>query len=182
MRVLIAIDDETYGKAIIDFAGAAFTKPGTLFKLLHIAEPSSVGDTVTAIYGQGINREILEERVKEGSALLGDMREQLQARVGQSSPVEVSVMIGTPHHVILEIADEWQADIIIMGSHGRKGLSRLIMGSVSMSVMSHANCAVTIVRLPREVLKEEETSAKKKIAKKPEKEPEETVARGRASL
>ena len=181
MRVLMAINDATYGKAIIDFAGAAFTKPGTLFKLLHVAEPSSVGEAVTAIHGPGINREILEERVKAGSHLLGEMREHLQAKVGQASPVEVSVVTGTPHQVILEAAADWQADIIIMGAHARKGLSGLIMGSVSMSVMSQANCAVTIVRLPEEVLKDEEVPAKKATAQKKVKAKEQAIVRNRAA-
>lgn len=151
MRILAAIEDEMFGNAIVDFLAEHFSNPGTMFRLIHVVEPTIVGDNVLAIYGNGISREILEEQVKNGSTLINSMRDKLHTKVGTASPIEVSVIIGTPHHVILETASEWKADTIVLGSHGRKGLSRFIMGSVSLSVVSHADCAVTIVRLPKAV-------------------------------
>jgi nucleotide-binding universal stress UspA family protein len=50
---------------------------------------------------------------------------------------------------ILDIAAEWGADLIVLGSHGRKGLQRFLLGSVAEFVARHANCSVEIVRVPR---------------------------------
>jgi nucleotide-binding universal stress UspA family protein len=58
---------------------------------------------------------------------------------------------GDPKSTIIDVASEWNADLIVLGSHGRKGLDRYLMGSVAESVARHANCSVEIVRLPSAV-------------------------------
>lgn len=50
--------------------------------------------------------------------------------------------------VILDCATEWRADLIVVGSHGRKGVTRFVLGSVSEAVARHAHCSVEIARLP----------------------------------
>ena len=55
---------------------------------------------------------------------------------------------GDPKSQIIDVAKEWPADLIVLGSHGRKGLSRFLMGSVSEAVVRHAHCSVEIVRTP----------------------------------
>ncbi|HXJ37726.1 MAG TPA: universal stress protein, partial [Bryobacteraceae bacterium] len=53
---------------------------------------------------------------------------------------------GDPKSVILDTAKTWQADLIVLGSHGRHGLDRFLMGSVAESVAVHAHCSVVVVR------------------------------------
>jgi nucleotide-binding universal stress UspA family protein len=55
---------------------------------------------------------------------------------------------GDPRAVIIDHATRWNADFIMLGSHGLKGLDRLLMGSVSEAVLRHAPCSVEIVRIP----------------------------------
>jgi len=52
----------------------------------------------------------------------------------------------TPARAILAAAESWEADLIVMGSHGRRGFDRLVLGSVSESVALHARCSVQVVR------------------------------------
>lgn len=52
---------------------------------------------------------------------------------------------GVPHEVILKVAEEWEADIIVIGTHGRTGLSHLLMGSVAEKVIRHATKPVFII-------------------------------------
>ncbi len=148
MRILVAIDDDSFGNLIVDFVSGAFSQKGNLIKLLHVIEPSSVSDTITEIYGHGITHKILEERLQKANEMLTALRIDLRSRISKSVPIEVSVLIGSANHVILDAADDWNADVIVMGSHGRMGLSRLCLGSISMSVLAHAGCAVTIVKMP----------------------------------
>ncbi len=61
--------------------------------------------------------------------------------------VTSSVEEGDPREVILNSADTWNADLIMVGSHGRKGFDRLLVGSVSEAVARHARCSVEIVRI-----------------------------------
>ena len=53
---------------------------------------------------------------------------------------------GPPRAVILDEAESWGADLIVIGSHGYGRLERLFLGSVSQSVVSHAKCSVEVVR------------------------------------
>ena len=61
---------------------------------------------------------------------------------------EIDVRSGDPAHEIVQAASEWSADLIIMGSRGRTGLARLLLGSVARKVVTHAPCSVLIKRLP----------------------------------
>jgi len=56
------------------------------------------------------------------------------------------VITGLPKAVIVAEADDWRADLVILGSHGRRGLERILVGSVSESVAIHAHCSVEVVR------------------------------------
>jgi nucleotide-binding universal stress UspA family protein len=61
-------------------------------------------------------------------------------------PVEIQVEYGSPGPVIVSVAEQCQADMIVMGTHGRTGLTRLVMGSVAEYVMHHAPCPVLTMR------------------------------------
>jgi nucleotide-binding universal stress UspA family protein len=56
--------------------------------------------------------------------------------------------LGRPKEAIVDTAEQWPADLIVMGSHGRHGVGRFLLGSVSLSVLSQAPCSVAIVKLP----------------------------------
>jgi nucleotide-binding universal stress UspA family protein len=63
-----------------------------------------------------------------------------------SVPVETRVMVGAPGAAIVAAAKEYQADLIVMGTHGRTGLTRLLLGSVAEHVLRHAACPVLTVK------------------------------------
>ena len=60
--------------------------------------------------------------------------------------VSTDLVEGNPKSQIIDIANEWHADMIVLGSHGRSGLNRFLMGSVSQDVVRHAHCSVEIIR------------------------------------
>jgi nucleotide-binding universal stress UspA family protein len=59
--------------------------------------------------------------------------------------IDLRVHAGSPANAIIDLADEWQPDLIILGSHGRSRLGRFILGSVSQAVLNEAHCSVRIV-------------------------------------
>ena len=73
------------------------------------------------------------------------MAQELAAKVG-ADRVSIEVGEGDPREAILNIAATSSSDLIVMGSHGRTGLTKIFMGSVSQAVSVHAPCAVAIVR------------------------------------
>ncbi|MEX1127788.1 MAG: universal stress protein [Vicinamibacterales bacterium] len=63
--------------------------------------------------------------------------------------VTTRVLEGNPEDAIVDEADRWQADVIVLGSHGYGPVKRRLLGSVSQAVALHASCSVEIVRCPR---------------------------------
>jgi nucleotide-binding universal stress UspA family protein len=86
----------------------------------------------------------LESFVAERSARL----EQQGNGVDRSS-LSVFVDFGNPEERILALAQKVQADLIVVGTHGKRGVDRLVLGSVAESVLRHAHCSVAVVRAPR---------------------------------
>jgi nucleotide-binding universal stress UspA family protein len=60
--------------------------------------------------------------------------------------VDSAVRDGDARSVIVDEARKWPADLIVLGSHGYTGIKRLLLGSVALSVVSHAPCSVEVVR------------------------------------
>lgn len=83
--------------------------------------------------------EVMEERQKE-------LDEFVRQHGSSDISITGEVRLGDPESEINEIADEYKADMIIMGTHGRSGLSHLLMGSVTESVLRHANVPILAVR------------------------------------
>ena len=60
--------------------------------------------------------------------------------------ISTEVLFGSPDSRIVETAEQWHADLIVIGSHGYSRWERLLLGSVSDSVLHHAPCSVLVVR------------------------------------
>ena len=72
--------------------------------------------------------------------------EQMVSGAGLQTCESILVPLGAPQRMILEEAERWDADLIMLGSHGRHGIERLLIGSVSEAVALHAECSVEVVR------------------------------------
>jgi len=71
----------------------------------------------------------------------------LKAKLDKSILLDGVLLPGPPRTLILDEAESWQADLIVVGSHGYRAWERLLLGSVSQAVVSHAKCSVEVVRL-----------------------------------
>lgn len=109
--------------------------------ILHVIAPP------TAIYAEPEVLPQLEDRKPE----LEQKLDQMKATTDPSVRVEHLLKEGDPAAEILEAAQEVKADIIVMGTHGRTGLARLLMGSVAEHVLRKASCPVMTVRDKLEV-------------------------------
>jgi nucleotide-binding universal stress UspA family protein len=71
---------------------------------------------------------------------------KLKKALGQSVDVTTQILPGSPASAILEEAERWNANLIVVGSHGYGAWHRLVLGSVSQAVVIHAKCSVEVVR------------------------------------
>ena len=89
---------------------------------------------------RGKDMQRAQEAVSSAESILGG--------AGIEASGTVAVPAASPKELILSEAAEWDSDLIVVGSHGRRGVNRLVLGSVSEAVALHANCSVEIIRNP----------------------------------
>ena len=140
MKILLAIDDSTFSEAVTQAVIQVIRPEHTEVCVLHVVD---LALPIPTSYAAGFRQESL----KRGEELVR-RTEQLLAKAGYK--VLTAVEEGDPRSKIVDHATRWNADLIVLGSHGRKGLDRLLMGSVAEFVSRHAACSVQIVRIPPE--------------------------------
>jgi nucleotide-binding universal stress UspA family protein len=146
MKILLALDDSEFSETVIQALIAQVAPKGSEVQVLHVIEP------LPAIYGgaewgyvmdwQAVTR----EQRKQAEGLIERTARTLRAAGFQ---ITTAIEEGSPKAVIVDSAAKWPADLIMVGSHGRRALDRFLLGSVSEGVARHAPCSVQIVRAPK---------------------------------
>jgi len=90
----------------------------------------------------------MEKRFEMGTHVCKMAKQELQTQYGLNGSVESFVCEGEPPEVLVDIARGKKADLIALGTYGRKGLNRLLMGSVTSQVILDATCDVLVVKRP----------------------------------
>jgi nucleotide-binding universal stress UspA family protein len=89
-----------------------------------------------------------EKRFELGKKICYQTKEKVSAEFGLNGSLDAVICEGEPHDIIVEVARAKNADLISMGTHGRKGLKKLFMGSVTSRVIVSSPCDVLIVKKP----------------------------------
>jgi nucleotide-binding universal stress UspA family protein len=134
-RILLATDGSKYSKSAseraIDFA---FQYSGQIIAV-------SVVDVPAEFYGEAPGA--IEDLIKKAKGYVEDVKIRAES-VGIK--VETFVREGETYKTILDLAKDLNADTIVMGSHGRTGIRRLLMGSVTEKVIGYSTCPVLVVK------------------------------------
>ncbi|WP_049926776.1 universal stress protein [Halopiger goleimassiliensis] len=138
MHVLVPMDDSEQARAALEFA--AREHPDASITALHVVDPGAGPYSEGGIYAYDA---VLESRQQVADALLEDAAE-LAGEYGVSLDTETTV--GNAPREIVRFADEEGVDRIVIGSRGRSGAARVLLGSVAETVARRASVPVTIVR------------------------------------
>ena len=137
-KILVAVDDsECAAKAAnvaIELAKPLRAKIG----FIHVFNPTVGPGTMWSVPADR-TAEMCE---REAQSLLARFRQRAATR----SKVPAFLESGNPASKIVDAAKSWPADLIVIGSHGRGKIGRLLLGSVSQGVLSHAPCPVLVIR------------------------------------
>jgi len=144
MRILLPTDGSEYAVLAAKRVAERPWPEGSIFKVLACPEyPVLIGE-----YPFYAPEQLVE--LSKASATHAKEAAEQAAAVLRNSGIEVKVEVteprDSPARTILSSADLWQTDLIVMGSHGRRGFDRLVLGSVSETVAMHAHCSVEVVR------------------------------------
>lgn len=150
MRVMIATDGSDFSDFAVKKCCELIGKPDETFVRViavyeHMLPMSAEPFAVSSEYYQEIEKEIRKQCVDFAEKSAKEIREYFS---GKTIDVSVEVERGAPDRVIIEAAKDWKADLIVVGSHGRGFWGRMMLGSISDSVLHHAPCSVLVVRKP----------------------------------
>jgi nucleotide-binding universal stress UspA family protein len=160
MRVLIAIDDSGCSKLAIDAVVNRHWSDATQFRVIHVVEPIVLQYGLIAPQAVELMIEAEQKLKKHGQEFVDKTTEKLQTLFGAQA-VTGEILHGNVSDTIVEDAIEWQADLIVIGSHGRTGMDRMFLGSVAEKVINRAPCSVDVVKL-KTVVTEKGAGAKVK--------------------
>jgi len=137
-KVLIAVDDDPIAARAAEVGVDLARTLHARVALIHAIDPSLIFAPEIGIAAD----ELALRAEQDGTRLMADFRARLPAGMLASQFLPE----GPPGAEIVKAAREWEADLIVIGSHGRSGITRALVGSVAEAVMREASCPILVVR------------------------------------
>ena len=147
MKILLATDGSKAGTAAVEMLRMFSLMQGDELRVISIVDMAV--PLAIDIYGGYLpDTTELEKAAKENATKLVAETENKVNEIftGKNVSISSEVLFGTPESRIVETAEQMKADLIVVGSHGYNRWERLLLGSVSDSVVHHAPCSVLVVR------------------------------------
>jgi nucleotide-binding universal stress UspA family protein len=146
MRILLPVDGSIYSDLAVDEIVKRPWPSNSEIKVITVAEiPVMIGIEPWVASAEYL--EVIENGVRSNAQdLISKAIARLNAIDDKTLKVSTEIIEGAPRQAIVDEAEKWNADLIVMGSRGLGAWSRLLLGSVSSAVVHHAKCSVEIVR------------------------------------
>jgi universal stress protein A len=141
LNILVAVDFSDYSKAALDYATFLAESFGATLTLVHAVEPYVYPEDLSA----GFTIDQIDARWMQKQK---EKLEALRQTIKEGIPATVVVTMGTAWNGIVGAAKSWNADLIVIGTHGRTGLKHALVGSTAERVVRHAACPVLVVHAP----------------------------------
>jgi nucleotide-binding universal stress UspA family protein len=147
MKVLLAIDGSPCSLTAVKEVANRRWPEGTIVKVLAVVTTWVPSIPDPFLIGAAMYVDLMETERKRLHKLVDSTAAELRkTRADGKLLIETMVVDGSPKEVIVEEAEKWDADLILIGSHGYGNVKRFMLGSVSQAVATHAPCSVQIVR------------------------------------
>lgn len=139
-HVLVPVDGSSHSERAFEYALEEF--PEATLTIIHVVQSD-----MTAYGGDGAipiaDEDLKEQQREQAEEMLAEYRERA---TDAGVDVETIVEMGSPARQIVAYAEEHDADHVVIGSRGRSGVGRVLLGSVAESVTRRAPVPVTVVR------------------------------------
>jgi nucleotide-binding universal stress UspA family protein len=142
MRILLATDGSDYSTAAARSIAERPWPSDSEVRMISVVE--QIVPAADPWYAAGA----VAESVREDSAKKCGQAVSAAEGIIASAGLKTGTVVlkGSPKRRILDEAKEWGAQLVVLGSHGRRGLTRYLLGSVSEAVAMHAHCSVEVIR------------------------------------
>ncbi len=144
MRILIGVDDSPHSRAAVEYVKNMAWPRGSRIEVLSVVQPVYALHSVSEVPLPSPAVRSDDETLTFHQETAARAERELQAA---GLHTEAKVLTGDPRTELVEAAIAGRADLLVVGSHGRTGLAKLLMGSVASYVVTHAPCSVLVVRL-----------------------------------
>ena len=148
MKILLAVDGSVHSDAAVEELTKRPWPVQSEIKVITASEvPVPMGMEPWAVLPEYF--EVMEKSMRQAAETVTDSA-VLRLKKIEDKTLEITSKIvpGPPSQAIVDEAESWGADLIVMGSRGQGAWGRLLLGSVSSAVVHHAKCSVEIVRKP----------------------------------
>ncbi|WP_411274463.1 universal stress protein [Daejeonella sp.] len=143
-RILIAVEDSPYSDQAIRYGVMLAKKMGSQIAMVHADEiPVSTPYIADPMLSE--TPLMIPEMIEIQEEASKNLFKRIVEQYGEGIMITKFIRVGRAQDEILAVADEYNADLIILGTHGRTGLDHFISGSVSASVAKRARCPVLII-------------------------------------
>lgn len=145
MKIMLATDGSAFSEAAVNHLCRRVLRPGDELKVVSAVEP--MAHVVGAPFG--VVDEYYQNAMRERNDRSAEIADRTEAAIHAAVPgvsVTHEVLLGSPARAIVEDAEKFRADLIVVGSHGAGFWERMFIGSVSQTVVSQAPCSVLVVR------------------------------------
>jgi len=143
-NILVPVDFSEHSQRALDYAVELAAKLDAKVHLLNVIGIPALG---VPELGVALTAAVIDNLVKDNQAALDKLADPRRKR---ASIGEVMLRTGDTRDMILQACTEVNADLIVMGTHGRRGVSRALLGSVAESVVRTAPCPVLAIRPPKD--------------------------------
>lgn len=154
-KIIVAIDHSQQSPIIFDQALDLAKKEDAKLMVFHVVNLQGKGE-VAPIIGTGVGLDLAagktiqqmqhESFQGEIQTVKKEFQAHRQKAEAQGVETEFKYDVGSPEALICQVASEWNADLIVVGRRGRRGLKEILLGSVSSYVTHHATCSVLVVQ------------------------------------
>jgi len=146
MKILLAIDGSAFSNAAVDEIAQRPWPVRSEVKIISVVEPPLLPTVETWVPPDNYIEALEKASEDAARSVIKNAADRITTRHQDALRLTTEIIRGYPKQAILDVADQWDADLIVVGSHGYRGLTRVWLGSVSQAVSSHAKCSVEIVR------------------------------------
>jgi nucleotide-binding universal stress UspA family protein len=149
MRILLAVDGSEFGDvALEEIANRPWPPDSQVHVISVIHLPFQPGPEVWSLPESYYYKLEMAERERAGAVVDRAIARLREVNAERETPLTLTsgIIVGRAAETIIGTAKKWGADLVALGSHGYRGFTRFLLGSVSYAVASHAPCSVEIVR------------------------------------
>lgn len=146
MKILLAVDGSEYSDAAVKSVASRPWPTGTVVMVFSAVELPFVPTTETWALPDSYYAELEKSQSEKAKAAIDKAVKILRDSQGLVFEILTDTQVGQAQSLIIDEAERWGADLIVLGSHGYQGFKRFLLGSVSQAVAAHAKCSVEIVR------------------------------------